>query len=163
MDKKEKLIKVAGATYKMTKALYIFACVVCLVGVVLAIVLPLTVKNVGIAPMELCAMFIYMALVAFFVVGVLWNFEMICKSIKENGSLFTERLPKYIRKIGIITILASIIPSIVATAVIQSTIPDSEMVYSVGIGGVVCGAVFILMGVFFKYGAELQRKDDETL
>lgn len=163
VNKKEKLLGMAKTCQRASKVLYILACVVCVVFVVLAIVLPLTVKDAAIPAMELCAIMIDGALVAFFAIGILWNLQQWCKSIVDAQSPFTADLPKYLRKTGIITILASTVPAIVATAVVQSAIRDVELVFNVGIGGIICGIILIVMSVFFCYAADLQKSSDETL
>ncbi len=163
MEKQKKLVKVAKVGYIVSKVAYILACVVCTAAVVLAVVLPLTVKDNAIPPMQFCAMFVDLALVAFFAIGILWNAEQWCKAIMDTGSPFTPQLPKYLRKMGITTILASTVPAIVATAIVQSAIRDSELVFNVGVGGILCGIILLFGSVFFQYGAKLQQSNDETL
>lgn len=163
MNNQEKLVKVARVGYIVSKVCYLLACVGCVAAAVLAVVLPLTVKNHTIPPMQFCAMFVDLALVMFFAIGILWNAQQWCRAIRDTGSPFTPKLPKYLLKMGITTILASTLPAIIATAIVQSVIRDSELVFNIGISGIICGVILIFGSVFFQYGAKLQQSNDETL
>lgn len=163
METKKKIIKTAKVCYSVSKTLYILSCVACTVFIVLAIALSCThaIKTLTVA--ETAILFSTLALYAFMCIGLLWNVEGLFKSIKDANAPFGDRVSHYLKKIAIFVILVAVVPALVGSILIRIVCPETEIVFPVSFSGIVAGLVMFIFGLFFKYGKELQKNDDETL
>ena len=57
----------------------------------------------------------------------------------------------------------ALVPALVGSTVVRLIDTDTTMNFPISLGGVIAGVVLFVVGVFFKYGKELQTKEDETL
>lgn len=163
METKNKIIKVSRVCYIISKVLYILSFLACLAFVTLAIALACThaIKSLTVA--ETAIVFSTLALYAFVCIGLLWNVESIFKSVGDIQAPFGERVSHYLKKIAVFVILLSVIPALVGSILLRTICPATEIVFPVEIGGIIAGVVLFLIGMFFKYGNELQKNEDETL
>ena len=163
METKNKIVKMAKTCYVIAKVLYILAMVACVAFIVLAIALPTSgvVKNMTAA--ETAVLFATLALYAFVCVGLLWNVEGMFKSIAQEKSPFSQAVSHYFKKIAIFVIILSLVPALIGSIVLRAVYPETELTFPIEFGGVVAGLVLLVIGVFFNYGDELQKQDDETL
>lgn len=163
METKNQIIKKARVFYIISKALYALSCVMCVVFIVLAIVLSCThaIKSLTVA--ETAIIFSTLAFYAFMCIGLMWNVEGIFKSVSYGQAPFGERVSHYLKKIAIFVILLSTLPALVGSILMHAIAPASEMVFPIEFGGIIAGMVLFIFGMFFKYGKELQKNDDETL
>lgn len=160
---KSKCVKTAMACKITTKVLYILDITSFFVFAVLAIVLPCTGAIKSITKAECAIIFSVLALYAFLLIGLLWNVQMFFESIEKSKAPFNDKASKYLKKSAIFTVVVSLIPAIIGSILIRAIVPLSEFVFRIEPVGVVTGAVLFLVGLFFKYGNELQKRDDETL
>lgn len=163
METKNKIIKVAKVGKICAQVLYLLSIVACLTFAVLAIALSCTHAIKSITPAETAIIFAVLALYAFFLFGLLWNVQQFFASIQNAQSVFNEQSGKYLKKSAIFTMVVSCIPAIIGSALMHGIVPDSEFVFRIEIVGIITGALLILVGLFFQYGKELQKRDDETL
>ena len=163
METKKKIVKTAKVCYIVAKVLYCIAFAVCLVFIALAIALPLTNAIDALSPAETAVIFATAALYAFMCIGLLWNVEGLFKSIATDGTPFSDAVSHYLIKIAIFVLLTSLIPALLGTIVLQIACPETELTFPIEMGGVIAGGVLFLIGLFFQYGNELQKRDDETL
>ena len=163
METKNKIVKMARVCHVVTKVLYLVSIAVCLAFTVLAIVLPNTDAIVELHSSEVAVLFATMALYAFICIGLLWNVEGLFKSIVQEQSPFNDGVSHYLKKIAIFILVISIVPALVGTAVVRIVYPASELAFPIEVGGIISGVVLFIFGVFFKYGKELQSREDETL
>ena len=163
METKNTLIKTAKVCQIIAKVLYFVAFAACLVFVVLAIALPLTNAISVITNAETAMIFSTMALSAFICVGLLWNVEGIFKSIVAENSPFSERVSHYLKKVAIYVIVLSTVPALLGTTILRIIYPATEITFPIELGGIIAGVVLLLVGIFFNYGKELQKSNDETL
>lgn len=163
METKNKIIKMSRVCYIVSKVLYILSFVACLVFIVLAIALSCThaIKSLTVA--ETAIIFSTLALYAFMCIGLLWNVESIFKSVGDVQAPFGERVSHYLKKIAVFVILLSVIPGLVGSILLRAICPATEVVFPIEFGGIIAGIVLFLIGLFFKYGSELQKNEDETL
>lgn len=163
METKNKIIKTAKVCYNVSKVLYILSIFACIAFIVLAIALSCThaIKSLTVA--ETAIMFGTLALYAFTLIGLLWNVEGVFKSIVDVQAPFTERVSHYLKKIAVFVILLAVVPALVGSILLRAICPSTEIVFPIEFGGIVAGVVLFLFGMFFKYGKELQKNDDETL
>lgn len=163
METKNKIVKTAKVCGVIAKVLYLLACVEFVALIVLAIVLPQVHPLESYTSKETAVFFIELALYAFILIGLLWNVESLFKTIATERTPFAERVGHYLKKTAIFTIVLSIVPAVVGTSLAHLLCKGTELVFPTEGGGVAIGVVLLLIGVFFKYGTELQKKDDETL
>ena len=163
MDTKNKIVKLSKVCYIIAKVLYISAFAVTLTFVALAIALPLTDAIETLTRAETAVLFSTMALYAFIGIGLLWNVEGLFKSIAKEKSPFSESVSHYLKKIAIFILLISIVPALTGSIIIRAIYPETELNFPIEVGGVIAGTVLFLLGMVFKYGNELQKRDDETL
>ena len=163
METKQKIVKTAKICGILAKVLYLLACVECVVMIVMAVVLPQTNVIESQTHKETAVQFATLALQAFILIGLLWNVEGIFKTIAAEQTPFAERVGHYLKKTAIFTIVLSIVPAVLGTTLLKILEPQSALVFPTEGGGIVIGILLLLIGVFFKYGTELQKKDDETL
>ena len=163
MDTKNKIVKTAKVCHIISKVLYIVAFAVCLAFIVLAIVLPLTNAIYTLTNAETAVLFSTLALYAFICIGLLWNVEGIFKCLAKDGSPFSDGVSHYLKKIAIFVLVLSVVPAIVGTALVRIIYPASELAFPIEVSGIIVGAVLFIIGAIFKYGKELQERDDETL
>ena len=163
MVTKNKMIKMAKICHIVSKVLYITACVVCLVFISLAIALSVTNAVSTLTAAETAVLFGTLALYAFVCIGLLWNVDGIFKSIVEEKSPFSESVSHYLKKVAIYVLIISVVPALIGSVVIRLVYPATELTFPIEVGGIVAGIVLFLIGMFFKYGKELQKQDDETL
>ena len=78
---------------------------------------------------------------------------------KENGKKYLLNL----KKSAIFVVLISVVPALVGSTVLRIIYPTTELTFPISLGGVISGIVMFMFGLFFKYGKELQKNDDETL
>lgn len=163
MDTKNKIVKMAKICHIVSKVLYCVACAVCLTFIILAIVLPSTNAIDTMSSAETAVLFATLALYAFVCIGLLWNVEGLFKSIVKELSPFCERVSHYLKKIAVYVLALSVAPALIGSIVVRIVCPETELTFPIEVGGIIAGAVLLLLGVCFKYGNELQVKDDETL
>ncbi|MCH5164812.1 MAG: DUF2975 domain-containing protein [Clostridiales bacterium] len=163
METKNKIVKTAKVCYIVSKVIYCLSFAACLTFIVLAIALPLSNAVKSFTKAETATIFSTLALYAFMCIGLLWNVEGLFKSVVQNQTPFSEAVNHYLKKIAIFILLVSLIPAIVGSTVLRIACPETELTFPVAMGGVVGGIVLFLIGMFFKYGNELQKQDDETL
>ena len=163
MDTKNKIIKTAAVGKICAQVLYILSIVAFVVFTVLAIVLPCTDAIKAITPAESAIIFAVLAVYAFFAFGLLWNVQQFFASIQKAKSVFNQQSGKYLKKTAIFTLVMAVVPALIGSILMHALVPDSEFVFRIEIVGIITGAVFILVGMFFQYACELQKRDDETL
>ena len=163
METKNKIIKISKACHITAKVLYIFAFVVCLAFVALAIALPVTGVIDEYTKAEVAVLFSTLAVYAFICIGLLWNIECLFKSIVKEGTPFCKSVSHYLKKTAIFVLILAIVPALIGTTVLRIACPETELVFPVSVSGIVVGAVLLVLGIIFKYGNELQNRDDETL
>ena len=163
METKNKIVKTAKVCAIISKVLYLLSFAVCLAFIVLAIVLPLNHAISTLSDGETAVIFATLAVYAFVCIGLLWNVENIFTTIAKELTPFTERVSNYLKKTAIYVIALSVAPAILGTAIIRLVCPATEITFPVELVGIIVGAVLFLIGLFFKYGIELQKRDDETL
>ena len=163
METKYKVIKTAKFCKITSKVLYILSIVAFFTFAVLAIVLPCTDAIKSIKPAESAIVFSVLAVYSFFFFGLLWNVQKLFEAIEINQTPFCEKVSRYLKKSAIFTLLVSVVPAIIGSILIHAIVPASEFVFRIELVGVFTGALLFLVGLFFKYGKELQRKDDETI
>ena len=163
MDTKNKIVKTAKVCYIVSKFLYIVAFAVCLAFIVLAIALSSTNAIDSLTGAETAVLFGTLALYAFMAIGLLWNVEGLFKSIVKKQSPFSERVGHYLKKIAIFIMLISVVPALLGSIVLRIVYPETELTFPIEVGGLIAGIVLFFIGMFFNYGNELQKRDDETL
>lgn len=163
MDTKNKIVKTAKVCHIITKVLYLISIAVCLTFIILAIVLPSADLIVTLHSSEVAVVFATLALYAFICIGLLWNVEGLFKSIVNEQSPFNEGVSHYLKKIAIFVLVISVVPALVGTTVVRIVYPATELTFPIEVGGIIAGVVLFVFGVVFKYGKELQKRDDETL
>lgn len=163
METKNKIVKMAKVCQIVAKVLYIAAFVVCLAFIALAIALPLSETIEKYTQSEVTMIFSTLAVYSFICIGLLWNVEGIFKSIVKDKSPFCEGVSHYLKKTAIYALVIAIVPALLGTTVLRIIYPETELTFPVSISGILIGAVLLVLGIIFKYGNELQNKDDETL
>lgn len=163
METKNKIVKTAKVCTIISKVLYLLSVAVTLTLIVLAIVLPITGAISGYSAGEVTVFFATLALYAFICIGLLWNVEGIFKSVASEQSPFTERVGHYLKKVAIFVTVLSIVPALLGSTILRIIYPETELTFSIELGGIIVGAVLFLIGTFFSYGIELQKRDDQTL
>lgn len=163
MELKNKIVKMAKVCHIVAKVLYCVACAVCLTFVVLAIALSVTNAISTLTSGETAVLFSTLALYAFVCIGLLWNVEGLFKSIAKEQSPFSEAVSHYLKKISIFTLILSAVPALLGSILLRIVCPETELTFPIEVGGIVAGVILLLIGIFFEYGKELQRSDDETL
>jgi|GEM_PF-1721397 len=164
LSSRDKILKVAKICEVVSKVLYIVAFVGVVVLAVSAIVLPLTVKEIGdFKAGEIAIIFGVCALYCFMAINVFWNVEQIFKSIRVNQTPFHERVTHYLKKSAVAVILISIIPALIGSILIRAITPESAARFNFQYMSLAIGVVMLILGYIFNYGIELQKKDDETL
>ena len=160
---KEKMLKMAKVCKITAKVLYLTSCVVCFVCIILAIALSATRAISSLTKVETAVLFWTLAMYAFFCVGLLWNVEGIFKNVEKEKTPFCGGVSYYLKKTAIFTILLSTVPAVLGSVVMKLAQSSSEITFPVSLGGIIAGVVLLLLGIVFKYGTELQKRDDETL
>ena len=163
MNTKNKIMKTAKIGRITAQVLYILSIVAFVTFTVLAIVLPCTNAIKALKPAEAAIIFAVLALYAFFIFGLLWNVQQFFGAIEKQQTVFNEQSGKYLKKSAIFTIVVAFVPAIVGSVLMHAIVPASEFVFRIEIVGVITGAMLMLVGLFFQYGKELQKSDDETL
>lgn len=163
METKNKIVKLAKVCYVIAKVLYILAFAVCLTFIALAIALPLTNAISTLTPAETAIIFATLALYAFICIGLLWNIEGLFKSIAKEQSPFNKAVNHYLKKIAIFILVISVVPALLGSTLLRIIYSATELTFPISVSGIIAGAVLFLIGMFFKYGNELQKRDDETL
>ncbi len=164
LSSKDKIVKIAKAGEIVSKIFYITAIVCALVGITCAIAAPLV--KIADAPLTLAEELIAAGIVtlyAFFLINVWWNVEQIFKNIRVNQTPFNERVTHYLKKTAIAVILISIIPALLGSILVNAIVPESILHFDFQYIGFGVGILLFFLGLVFKYGIELQKKDDETL
>ena len=163
METKNKIVKTAKVCQIITKVLYILSFAVCLTFIALAIALPITEVIKEYAPKEVAMIFSTLALYSFICIGLLWNVEGIFKSIVNARSPFCEGVNHYLKKTAIYVLVISVVPALLGSIILKAICSETELTFPISVIGIVAGAVLFLIGMFFKYGSDLQKQDDETL
>lgn len=163
VDNKGRIIKISKICKVIAKVLYVLDCIVTFAFLVLAIVLPLTNAIKSISPAECAIIFSVLTLYAFFMIDFLWNTTKFFDTICTEQSVFNIKVTKCIRRIAISSLILSTVPAIIGSILIHAIVPTSEFVFRIEIVGIMASVVLFFISLFFKHGAELQRKDDETL
>ena len=163
MEIKEKIVKTAQVCYIVAKVFYFLAFAICLAFIVLAIVFPINNTIKEFAPAEVAVIFSCAALYVFICIGLLWNVQQLFKNIAQEKSPFSETVSHYLKKIAIFILILAVVPAVLASTVVKIVYPATEFNFPIEAGGILAGVVMFLIGMFFKYGNELQKKDDETL
>lgn len=163
METKTKIVKTAKVCHIVAKALYIVSFAVCLTFIVLAIALSVTGAISSFTKAETAVIFSTAALWAFILIGLLWNVEGIFKCIVRDKTPFCEGVSHYLKKTAIFVLVISVVPSLLGSIILRIVETSSEFTFPVSVGGLIAGVVLFIIGMFFKYGNELQKSDDETL
>ena len=163
MDSKNKIIKSAKICYILSKILYTISCVLTLTFITLAIVLSCYKPLKGYNSSETACIFSTLAVYSFICIGLFWNVIKIFKVINFFKTPFNDTISRSLKVIAFFVIVLSIIPALIGSIVLKVICPTSELIFPISFGGVVCGIVTFLLGLVFKYGNELQKRDDETL
>ena len=163
METKNKIIKLAKGCHIASRVLYFGSMVACLAFTVLAIVLPCVnaIKDFSVA--EVATLFGTLAFYSFVCIGLFWNVAGIFKSMINDQAPFSARVSHYLKKTAVFVIVLAVVPALVGSTVVRLIDTDTQMVFPISLGGVVSGLVMFVLGLFFKYGKELQIKEDETL
>ena len=162
-DNKAKIIRISKTCKVVSKVLYVLNCVAMLTFLVLAIVLPLTNAIKSIKPAESAIIFSVLTLYSFFMIDFLWNTTKFFDTICKEKSVFNVRVTKIINRIAISSLVLSTVPAIIGSILIHAIVPASEFVFRIEIVGIMASVVLFFISLFFKHGAELQKRDDETL
>ncbi len=163
METKNNVIKVAKKCLIVSKVLYVSSFVAGLVFIALSIILPCTKAMKTMTIEETACLFGTLALYSFTFIGLLWNVEGIFKSVLQEKAPFGARVSRYLKKSAVFVVILSLAPALVGSTVLRLLSPETEMIFPVSIGGVMAGVVLFIFGVFFQYGQELQKNEDETL
>lgn len=163
METKNKIIKIAKICHIIAKVLYCLSFVACLVFIILAVVLSLNNSIKAFEPEETAVFFATLAIYSFMLIGLLWNVENIFKSIANEQSPFSESVSHYLKKTAIFVILVSVVPALLGSICVRIVYPETELVFPIELNGIVAGIVLFLVGLFFNYGKELQKENNETL
>lgn len=163
MNTKNKIVKMAKGCYITAKVLYFLAFAACLTFTALAIALSVTNAIATYTKAETALIFATLALYSFVCIGLLWNVKGIFKSIASERSPFNHGVNHYIKKTAVYVMVVSVIPALLGTTILRIIQPTTELTFPISLSGVIAGVVLLLIGIFFKYGNELQEKDDETL
>ena len=163
MESKNKIIKGAKICYILSKVLYIISCVLTLTFITLAIVLSCFKLLKGYNSSETACIFSTLAVYSFICIGLFLNVMKIFKEIIILKTPFNGTISSSLKVIAIFVIVLSIVPALIGSIVLKIVCPTSELIFPISFGGVVCGIVTFLLGLVFKYGNELQKRDDETL
>ena len=160
---KEKIIKLSKGLYITTKVLYIISITLFFVFAIEAIVFPLTGVVKGYEPGEVAIAFSILALYSFIAVGLLWNVSQLFKVIYTEKTPFSLNVNKYLKKSAGYILGISIIPGFLGSILNHALFPNSVFSYHIELTGILAGLVLYFIGLFFNYGYELKKKDDETL
>lgn len=160
---KDKIIKISGTCKVISKVLYVLDCIATFVFLVLTVVFPLTNAIKSITPAECAIVFSVLTLYAFFMIDFLWNVTKFFETICLEQSVFNLKVTNYIKRIAISSLIISTVPAIVGSILIYAIAPTSEFVFRLEIVGIMASVVLFFISLFFKYGAELQKHEDETL
>lgn len=160
---KNKILKISKICKTISKSLYIIDCILTFTFLVLAIVLPLTNAIKSIKPAECAITFTVLTLYAFFMIDFLWNTTKFFDTIHKEQSVFNIKVTKCIKKVAISSLILSTIPAIVGSILIHAIVPESEFVFRLELVGIMSSIVLFFISLFFKYGSELQKQDDEIL
>ena len=163
METKNKIVKLAKVCHVVAKVLYIIAFVACIAFIALAIALPIADVIEEYTKSEVAMIFSTLAVYAFILIGLLWNVEGIFKCIVKEGTPFCEGVSHYLKKSAIFTLILAVVPALLGTSILGIIYPESELTFPISISGIVVGAILLVLGIVFKYGTELQNRDDETL
>ncbi len=163
METKNDVIKVAKKCLVVSKVLYAISCVACFVFIGLSIILSCTKGMETMTVAETASLFGTLALYCFVCMGLLWNVEGFFKSVLQEKAPFGERVSHYLKKSAIFVVVLSFAPALIGSTVLRLLVPKTEMVFPVSFGGIIAGVVLFIIGIFFKYGKELQKNEDETL
>ena len=163
MKDKEKIIKISKICKIVSKVFYIVDCVITFVLFALAIILPITNAISSISKAESAIIFSVLTLYAFFLIDFFWNTTKFFNTIYTQQSVFGVSITKSIQRIAISTFILSTIPALIGSILIHAIVPNSEFVFRFEIVGISAAVVLYFIGLFFNYGAKLQKQDDETL
>ena len=163
MEIKNKIVKVAKVCYIVAKVLYLVSFALCLTFIALAIALPITNAIPAYAPAETAMIFATLAMFTFVLIGLMWNVEGLFKCIAKEQSPFGEGVSHYLKKIAIFVLMLAVVPALIGTIILRIIMPETELIFPIEMGGIIAGAVLFIIGLSFKYGSELQKRDDETL
>lgn len=163
MKDKEKIIQISKICKIVSKVFYIVDCVITFVLFALAIILPITNAIPSITKAECAIIFSVLTLYAFFLIDFFWNTTKFFNTIYTQQSVFGVSITKSIQRIAISTFILSTIPALIGSILIHAIVPNSEFVFRFEIVGISAAVVLYFIGLFFNYGAKLQKQDDETL
>lgn len=163
MDNKTKIIKISGICKIVSKVLYICAITLCIAFIALAIAMPLTDAIKSITPTEAAIVFSVLALYSFFSIDLLWNITKFFEVIQTEQNVFSASVSKYVKKIAWSILIISCVPALLGSILIHLLAPDSIFEFRIEVVGISAGIVLFFLGLFFHYGADLQKQDDETL
>lgn len=162
-DNKRKILKISQTCKVVFKILYVLNCIMTFTFFVLAIVLPLTNAIQQITPAECAIIFSVLTLYSFFMIDLLWNTTKFFATICEEQSVFNIKITNSIKRIAISSLILSTIPALIGSIFIHAIVPNSEFVFRFEIVGIMAAVILFFISLFFKYGAVLQKQDDETL
>ena len=163
MKTKNKIIKTARICHKITKGLYYASCVLCLTFIVLAIALSCTKAIKTFTVEETACLFGTLALYSFMSIGLLWNVASIFKNIEQEKAPFSEKVSYYLKRSSIFVVLISVIPALIGSTVLRIICPTTDLTFPISLGGIISGITIFMIDMFFNYGKELQKNEDETL
>ena len=158
MKTKNKIIKTARICHKITTGLYYASCVLCLTFIVLAIALSCTKAIKTFTVEETACLFGTLALYSFMSIGLLWNVASIFKNVEQEKAPFSEKVSYYLKRSSIF-----VIPALIGSTVLRIICPTTDLTFPISLGGIISGITIFMIGMFFNYGKELQKNEDETL
>lgn len=163
MKMKNKIIKTSKICNKITKLLYYLSCIMCLTFIVLAIVLSCTKAIKSFTVAETACLFGTLALYSLITTGLLWNVSSIFKNIEQEKTPFSEKVSYYLKRSAIYIMLISVVPALVGSTILRIIYPQTDLTFPISLGGIISGIAMFMIGMFFNYGEELQKNEDETL
>lgn len=158
METKNKIIKISKVCNIISKVFYCLACALCLIFAILAVALYQTNPIKSLSPSETAILFGTLSFYSFMAIGLLWNIEQIFRNILKEQTPFCERTIHYTKKTAIFLILISTIPALLGSIILRAICPETELNFSIELGGIIAGIMILLFCLFIKYGEELETK-----
>lgn len=159
MEAKNKIVKIGKICDVVFKVLYCLSFVACATFVVLAIALSCTNAVNAFSAGETAILFGTLALYAFIAIGLFWNIEGVFKSIVKEHTLLCESVNHYMIKTGIFLMAVATVPAVVGTILLHSITPATGLSFPVDAGGIIAGAVLLLLTKFLRLEKEALTND----
>ena len=96
-------------------------------------------------------------------IGLLWNVASIFKNVEQEKAPFSEKVSYYLKRSSIFVVLISVIPALIGSTVLRIICPTTDLTFPISLSGIISGITIFMIGMFFNYGKELQKNEDETL